>query len=214
MDTGFAKMEDVTKGPNYATNICTARVNGPFKIKVWDETALQFELEQNPLWWGDKKPNLTQIIAQNVVDENISMLQWQNDEVDAMLLLSSLRFQLRQSDPDFFISIPQPICLYYTLHQSRPPTDDINVRRALIHAVDRQQAIAAAWEGNYDDRLMRCLLTPEMSCYTADQWPDLIFDPRRLARNEPPPDGSQKVGRASPYSPGCRLLTIFVWPRS
>ena len=182
MDTGFAKMEDVAKGPNYAAD-GAARVNGPFKIKVWDETALQFELEQNPLWWGDKKPNLTQIIAQNAADENISMLQWQNDEVDAMLLLSSLRFQLRDSDPDSFIPIPQPICLYYTLHQSRPPTDDINVRRALLHAVDWQQAIAAAWEGNYDDRLMRGLLTPEMSCYTADQWPDLIFDPE-LARQE------------------------------
>jgi peptide/nickel transport system substrate-binding protein len=182
MDTGFAKMEDVARGPNYAAD-GAVRVNGPFKIKVWDETALQFELEQNPLWWGDKKPSLTRIIAQNAADENISMLQWQNDEVDAMLLLSSLRFQLRDSDPDSFIPIPQPICLYYTLHQSRPPTDDINVRRALIHAVDWQQAIAAAWEGNYNDRLMRGLLTPEMSCYRLDQWPDLVFDPE-LARQE------------------------------
>ncbi len=182
MDTGFAKMEDVAKGPEYASD-GSARVNGPFKIKVWDTTALQFELEQNPLWWGDKKPSLTNIIAQNSADENISMLQWQNDEVDAMLLLSSLRFQLREPEPDSFIPIPQPICLYYTLHQSRPPTDDINVRRALIHAVDWQQAIAAAWEGNYDDRLMRGLLTPEMSCSADGQWPDLVFDPE-LARQE------------------------------
>jgi ABC-type transport system substrate-binding protein len=182
MDTGFAKMEDVAKGPEYASD-GSARVNGPFKIKVWDETNLQFELEQNPMWWGDQKPNLTAIVAQNAADENISMLQWQNDEVDAMLLLSSLRFQLRDNEPDSFIPIPQPICLYFTLHQGRPPTDDINVRRALIHAVDWQQAIAAAWEGNYDDRLMRGLLTPEMSCYTEGQWPDLIFDPE-LARQE------------------------------
>ncbi|MSP14624.1 MAG: hypothetical protein EXR62_16915 [Chloroflexi bacterium] len=46
-DTGFAKMADVKKGPEYATD-GSARVNGPFMVKTWDATKKIYEIVQNP----------------------------------------------------------------------------------------------------------------------------------------------------------------------
>ena len=76
-----------------------------------------------------------------------------------------------------------PPTSFYTLNTSLPPFDDINVRRALVHAVDWDLAIDAAWEGARSDRIMKTHLTPEIQCYKADNWPDFGYNPE-LAREE------------------------------
>jgi ABC-type transport system substrate-binding protein len=63
--------------------------------------------------------------------------------------------------------------------QNIPPLDDLNVRKALIHAVDWEKAIAAAWEGTRTDRLMTSILTPEMKCYKKGNWPEWGYNPVR-----------------------------------
>ncbi|MBX3011024.1 MAG: ABC transporter substrate-binding protein [Caldilineaceae bacterium] len=177
-DTGFAKMEDVNKGEMWAAD-GTARVNGPFKVRVWNLDDKKFEIEQNPNWWGDKKPYLTQIIAQESADENVSSIMWQNDEVDVAFLLSNVRETIRAEEPESFYLIPYAVNLHFTLWLNVEPIDDINVRRALSHAVDWPAAINAAWEGSRNDRLMTGILTPELQCYTEGNWPDWGYDPEK-----------------------------------
>lgn len=177
-DSGFAKMEDVQKGEIWAAD-GTARVNGPFKVRVWDVEEKQFEIEQNPNWWGETKPYITQIIAQESADENVSFIMWQNDEVDIAFFLSNVREPIRVEAPDTFHLIPYAINLHFTLWMTVEPIDDINVRRALAHAVDWDTAINAAWEGSRNDRLMTGILTPELQCYQQGNWPDWGYDPEK-----------------------------------
>ena len=177
-DTGFVKVEDIT-GEDFSATAET-RVNGPFMLQDWDVDEQKFEIVQNPNWWGDKQPLIERIIATPSADENISFIMWQNDEVDIVFFLTNVREQVEK---ETFTVIPYATNLFYTFWAGVEPLDDINVRRALVHAVDWRPAISAAWEGTRDDRFMSSLLTPELQCYTENNWPDFGFDPE-LAREE------------------------------
>ena len=174
-NTGFLKMEDVgeeefSAGPD-------TRVNGPFKIEEWDVDAQKHVIIQNPAWWGETKPYLQKIIAQPSQDENVSFIMWQNDEVDVAHWLSNIRESLRESEPDTFVQIPYATNFFFPFWLTLEPMDDINVRKALVHAVDWDAAIAAAWEGARNDRVMKTHLTPELACFKADNWPEYGYNP-------------------------------------
>ena len=177
-NSGFAKMSDVKKGDTYAAD-GTALVNGPFKIKIWDLDKKQYEIVQNPKWWGDKKPTITRIVAQEAADENVSFIQWQNNEVDAARWLTNIPEKIRKDQANTFYLIPYATNFFFPLWIKVPPMDDINVRKALTHAVDWDKAVAAAWEGSRNDRVMKTHLTPELACYKKDNWPGFGYDPAK-----------------------------------
>jgi peptide/nickel transport system substrate-binding protein len=185
-DSGFCKMEDVNKYPVKLPSGTTAfnannltRVNGPFMVSKWDLDTKEYELVQNPKWWGDKKPYITKITATEAADENVSFIQWKNDEVDAVQWLTNIREQIRKDQASTFNKIPYPTNFHYYMVADIPPLDDINVRKALVHAVDWNAAIAAAWEGARNDRVMTTALTPEMPCYKKGNWPEFGYDPAK-----------------------------------
>ena len=180
-NTGFVKMEDVN-ADEFAADANT-RVNGPFQIEVWDLDAREYVVVQNPGWWGDTKPYIERIEAQWSNDENITYIMWQNGEADVAHWFTNIREPLRVENPDLFVLIPYATNFYFALHTSKPPMDDINVRRALLHAVDWDLAIGAAYEGSRNERIMKSHLTPELPCFVADNWPDFGFDPE-LAKQE------------------------------
>ena len=182
-NTAIVKLDDILEGGEMWAADGTARVNGPFKVKVWDPDTQEYEVEQNPMWWGDTKPYIERIIGQASADENVSFIMWQNDEVDVAHWLTNIREPLRADNPESFTLIPYATNFFYTLNTSLPPFDDINVRRALVHAVDWDLAIDAAWEGARSDRVMKTHLTPEIQCYKADNWPDFGYNPE-LAKEE------------------------------
>lgn len=176
-NTGFLKMEDVgeeefSAGPD-------TRVNGPFKIEEWDVDTQKHVLVQNPAWWGETKPYLQKIIAQPSQDENVSFIMWQNDEVDIAHWLSNIREQLRGTEADTFVQIPYATNFFFPFWTNLEPMDDINLRKALVHAVDWDAAIAAAWEGARNDRVMKTHLTPELACFKADNWPEYGYNPEK-----------------------------------
>lgn len=182
-NTAIVKLEDILEGGEMWAADGSARVNGPFKIKIWDVDTQEYEVEPNPMWWGETKPYLQRIIAQPSEDENVSFIMWQNDEVDIAHWLTNIREPLRADNPESFTMIPYATNFFYTLDTTQPPLDDINVRRALVHAVDWDAAIGAAWEGARNDRVMKTHLTPEIQCYNADNWPDFGYNPE-LAQEE------------------------------
>ncbi|MBX3011023.1 MAG: hypothetical protein KF832_05925 [Caldilineaceae bacterium] len=180
-NTGFVKMEDVDADEFAAT--ASTRVNGPFMIEEWDVDAQKHVIVQNPNWWGETKPYIQRIIAQPSQDENVSFIMWQNDEVDIAHWLTNIREPLRATEPESFVLIPYPTNFFFRLYTPLEPTDDINLRRALVHAVDWDTAIGAAWENARNERVMKTHLTPELACFKADNWPDYGYDPE-LAKQE------------------------------
>ena len=178
---GFVKMEDVDKDAFEAS--AKTRVNGPFMVEEWDVDLQKHSVVQNPNWWGEKKPYIQRIVSMPAPDENISLIMWQNDEVDIAHWLTNIREKVRAETPEAFVLIPYATNFYFPLWAPLEPMDDINVRRALLHAVDWDAAVAAAWEGARNERVMKTHLTPELQCFKADNWPDWGYDPE-LAKKE------------------------------
>jgi peptide/nickel transport system substrate-binding protein len=176
-NTGFLKMEDV--GEEEFSADANTRVNGPFQIEEWDVDAQKHVIVQNPSWWGETKPYLQKIIAQPSPDENVSFIMWQNDEVDIAHWLTNIRQPLRESEPESFVLIPYATNFFFPFWTKLEPVDDLNVRKALVHAVDWDAAINAAWEGARNDRVMKTHLTPELACFKADNWPDFGYNPEK-----------------------------------
>jgi ABC-type oligopeptide transport system substrate-binding subunit len=198
-DTGFAKMEDVEKGEMWAAD-GTARTNGPFQVETWDVDTQEYVIVQNSNWWGETKPFLERIVALPAEDENISLIMWQNDEVDAAQWLSNIRERLRPTEPETFYQIPYATNFFFDLWTTIPPMDDPMVRKALLLSVDWDAAINAAWEGARNERVMTSLLTPELQCYTEDNWPDYGYDP----------EAAREALAASSYGSAENLPTIRI----
>lgn len=138
--TGFVKMDDVDADEFAAT--ANTRVNGPFMIEEWDVDVKSHVIVQNPAWWGETKPYIQRIVAQPSPDENVSFIMWQNDEVDIAHWLSNIREPLRASEPDTFVLIPYATNFFFPFWTNLEPMDDMNVRRALVHAVDWPRQLA------------------------------------------------------------------------
>lgn len=185
---GFAKMEDVPTSAEAGKNPWgkeafnpgpKTRVNGPYMIKVWDVDRKQYELVLNPEWWGDKKPKLTRLVGVEIPDDNVSLIAWKNNEIDVQWWYSTIREQIRKTEPETFYTVPYPTNYFFYMDTTRPPMDDLNVRKALVHAVDWDKVIHAAFEGYFDDRTMKSLNTPELPCYKAANWPEYGYDPTK-----------------------------------
>ncbi|MBN1641052.1 MAG: twin-arginine translocation signal domain-containing protein [Anaerolineae bacterium] len=182
-DSGFCKMEDVNAqldaGVERFAADASTRVNGPYKIKVWDTETKEFELVLNENWWGPQAPVIERIVCLPQPDENITLIQWYNGEVDVAFFFGTIKEQIRQRTPEVFHQMPYATNFFYRINAKIEPFDDINVRRALCHAVDWNAAIHAAWEGILDDRVMNTILTPELTAYKEGNWPDWGYDPEK-----------------------------------
>lgn len=207
-DSGFAKMEDVKKqtvkvGENMVFNAnAQTRFNGPYMIKMWDIDKKQYEIVQNPKWWGDKKPIIKRIVPTESADENVSYIQWQNNEVDVAQFLSNIREKIRPAEPKTFYQMPYATNFFFYFRIQIPPMDDPNVRKALMHSVDWSKAIAAAWEGARNDRVMTSYLTPELQCYKQGNWPGWGYNPEQ----------AKKELAASKYGSADKLGKIRITP--
>ncbi len=109
-------------------------VNGPFILTAFDQNLQTAEMTPNPNWWMDEGPYLDRITFQFVPDPQIIGAMVLNDQIDVSLapIPSALREQL----PDYFRPIQVVGFNTFWLSPAAEPTNDVNVRKALILSVD------------------------------------------------------------------------------
>ena len=126
--------------------------NGPYRLVTYTSGSL-ITLEPNPEWRG-KKPGLKRIIIKAI--ENTAALQANllSGDVDmapgdAPSLTIDQVLQLRKQQPDRFTYVFKPALTYehIDLNLDNPILADVRVRRALLHALDRQTLVARLFEG-------------------------------------------------------------------
>jgi ABC-type oligopeptide transport system substrate-binding subunit len=132
-----------------AANIVT---NGPFTLEAWDHNK-QYVLKKNPYYYGAKDVHLTRVVIP-IIPVSSGALPYENNEVELSPLQAGdvKRFQ---SDPrmskDLF-RYPFPGTWYLLPQVTKPPFDNLKVRRAVAHAIDRENVVkvsqglaVAAW---------------------------------------------------------------------
>jgi ABC-type oligopeptide transport system substrate-binding subunit len=120
--------------------------NGPFVLEAWDHNK-QLVLRKNKHFFGAKDVTLEKVIIP-IIGVQAGALPYENNEID-LTALQAADLKRLQGDPktskDVF-RYPYPGTWYLTPQVTKPPFDNLQVRKALSHAVDRE-AVAKVAQG-------------------------------------------------------------------
>jgi oligopeptide transport system substrate-binding protein len=120
--------------------------NGPFVLESW-EHGKQMVLRKNPHFFGAKDVTLEKVIIP-IIPIASGALPYENNEID-MTRLQAPDLRRLQADPKAAREVfrfPYPGTWYLTPQVTKPPFDNLKVRKALAHAVDRE-AVAKVAQG-------------------------------------------------------------------
>ena len=121
---------------------------GPFQFRSWT-AGDRVVMVRNPDYWNPSLPQLDQVEIRFISDPSAQVTGLLAGQLDAIPSLSATEAvpQLR-SDPRFSVQVGTTEGkVLLALNNARRPFDDIRVRRALTHAIDRKQLIDGAMNG-------------------------------------------------------------------
>ena len=120
---------------------------GPFKFVEW-KTNTHVIIERFPDYWGDK-PLLDRVIFKVVPEEGARMIALQTGDADMVLFPSPAQLPALRKDAKFTVHETTGIRVVFAgLHAGMAPLDDVRVRQALLHAVDRKAIVDNIMEGS------------------------------------------------------------------
>lgn len=120
-------------------------VSGPFMPVSMDLDAGVYEFVRNPNFFGPT-PKLDRVIITVVEDSQTQVTMLQNGELDAASSLSTPTLT-NDLGADFVSGTLIPKGYHFFLNTANEPTNDINIRKALIMAVDTK----ALYEATFPD---------------------------------------------------------------
>lgn len=138
---------------------------GPFKLKDWIRGE-KIVLEANKDYY-DGPPALDGVEIYVIEDEATGILKFENGELDAYDVPTAELDRL-SSDPkwkDQILRIPALDTYYFQLNNFSPPLDDVRVREAIAHAIDRQAILDKIVKTG---QMAYTVLPPGMPCYNPD----------------------------------------------
>ncbi len=120
--------------------------NGPFVLESWDHHR-QFVLKRNPYYFDAQHVRLERVVVP-IIPLASGFLPYENNEVDFTLVPPG---ELTRALADPVLSkqvfrYPRPQTWYLTPQVTKPPFDNLRVRRAVSQAIDRE-AVAKVAQG-------------------------------------------------------------------
>lgn len=119
---------------------------GPYQLR-WEPDSGLIEVTPAANWWGDP-PVIQKITMPFVGDLQTQMIMYENGEAD--ILFGDLVRQPAVHDPGHKFNgdlqrVKGSGIWYFAFDTTRPPFDDINVRKALSHSIDMETAVHAVF---------------------------------------------------------------------
>jgi ABC-type oligopeptide transport system substrate-binding subunit len=118
--------------------------NGPFVLETWEHNKVMV-LRKNKFFFGAKDVTLEKVTIP-IIPVQSGALPYENNELDLTLLqpgdLKRLRDDPRTAKQVF--RYPYPGTWYLLPQVTKPPFDNVKVRRAVGHAVDRESVVKVA----------------------------------------------------------------------
>ena len=129
----------------YATEHPTG--TGPFKFESW-ERGSKLTMVRNDDYWGEVEGNIQTLIFQPLSDTAASLQALQNGEIQGYDLVDPQDFETIESDENLqLLSRPAFNVAYLGMNQARKPLDQLPVRQAIAHSIDRQEIVDAFYGG-------------------------------------------------------------------
>ena len=150
---------------------------GPFKFVEWRAND-RVVLEANEDYWRGR-PELDRVIFRTVPEEGSRMLSLQTGEADMVLMPSPTDIATLETNPEFEVYEAEGVGVFYLgFNVTEAPTDNILVRQALHHAIDRSLLVEAVLEGG--GTLATSVVSPPVFGYSDQHLDELYpYDPER-----------------------------------
>lgn len=119
---------------------------GPFVIKA-QERGVSIELEASPTYYKPGLPKLKAIRAVAYADENLRVAALQAGDVDVIEYVPWQSMEAIGKDPKLTLDAVDGPYMYLIFNATKPPFNDARVRKAVAHAVKRDEVVKAAFYG-------------------------------------------------------------------
>ncbi|WP_428242528.1 peptide ABC transporter substrate-binding protein [Gynuella sp.] len=93
--------------------------------------------ERNKYYWNNDATIIDKVVAMVINDENQAYARFKAGEVMKTDIPAGQFQRLLKENPEETKSMPQLCTYYYNFNMTRPPFDDVRVRKALSYAIDR-----------------------------------------------------------------------------
>lgn len=159
-------------GENYAQNPIGT---GPFRFVSWDP-GIEVVLETNPDYWGTT-PALGQVIFKPYIEEQVRLTALQTGGVNFIVDVPPDNLAILEEDPNITVLRQTGIHFWYVgLNVTKGALTDVNVRKALAHAIDKEAITRDVLSGTGEPAMS--MLNPGTWGFSEDV-PTYEFDPDR-----------------------------------
>ncbi|MCK5779825.1 MAG: peptide ABC transporter substrate-binding protein [Psychrilyobacter sp.] len=135
------RQDAVEKKPEgWAKDTTMTISNGPFVVSEYKMND-KIILTPNENYWNKDSVKLKKITLTMIVDAGTAMTAYDSNEVDVLTTVPTQEIPTRQAEDPTFSIEPYLGVYYYIFNVNAAPTDDINVRKALTLAIDREQIV-------------------------------------------------------------------------
>ena len=186
---------------------------GPFKFVRWDRGD-KVVVEVNDDYWGGRPP-LDRIIFRSIPDNSVRLIELQNGSIHAMEFPNPDDLPDIRDDTQLqIVEQPGMNVGYLAMNMDKKPFDNLKVRLAINHAINKHEIIAQLYQGmgipaknpipptmwSYDDSINEYTYQPEKA--------------RQLLQEAGYPDGFETTLWAlpvpRPYIPDGQILAVAI----
>ena len=164
---------------------------GPYMLAQWD-AGTQIELAKNPNYWQEGKPYFDRLVFRIVEEGTTRVTALQNNEIQMMTAVPPDQIAAVQAmDNVDFQEVVGYTINGIVLRTDQPPFDDVNVRKAVAHAID-YQAIMESLVGDTGILSRNTTVPPDMPGSASEELEPVAFDlerARQLMAESSQPDG-------------------------
>ncbi|MDQ4058634.1 MAG: ABC transporter substrate-binding protein [Actinomycetota bacterium] len=158
----------------YATEHPTG--TGPFQFEEWTRGD-RLVLTRYEDYWGDAPGNIGELIFQPIADPAARLQALQSGEIQGYDLVDPQDYPTIEDDDQLqLLNRPAFNVGYVGMNQAVKPLDDIAVRQAIAHAIDRQEVVDGFYAGQGE--VATQFMPPELFGY-ADDVTEYEFDPEK-----------------------------------
>jgi oligopeptide transport system substrate-binding protein len=111
---------------------------GPFVLRGWQHDKM-IVLERNEKYWGEKA-KLKHIAAYMIQEQATAINLFESGKLDAVHGLPAIELRRLREKPEYkrFATLT---LMYYGFNVTKKPMDNVHLRRAVAHAIDRQEIV-------------------------------------------------------------------------
>jgi peptide/nickel transport system substrate-binding protein len=148
----------------YATEHPTG--TGPFQFESW-QRGDRLVMTRYEDYWGDAPGNVRELIFQPIVDPAARLQALQSGEIQGFDLVDPQDYPTIEDDDQLqLLNRPAFNVAYVGMNQAVEPLDDIAVRQAIAHAIDRQEVVDGFYAGQGE--VATQFMPPELFGYSED----------------------------------------------